>query len=85
MGPASSLCPLGTRVFGHFIDQAVFDVYDSSQANRDHLWKKITFLDYWRFKDFFSSKGNDIVQKIDPAREAERPAQFPHLEGKSEP
>ena len=49
MGPARH--PMPTRDSGlwtHFLDQAVFDVYDSFQANRDHLWKKITFLDYWR-------------------------------------
>ena len=53
VGPArlSSLWPLGTWALSALLKQVVIDVYDSSWANREHLWKESTFfrlLEGWR-------------------------------------
>ena len=54
VGPArlSSLWPLGTWALSTLLGQVVIDVYDSSWANREHLWKESTFLDYWKVEGF---------------------------------
>ena len=54
VGPArlSSLWPLGTWALSALLGQVVIHVYDSSWANREHLWKESTFLDYWKVEGF---------------------------------
>ena len=63
VGPArlSSLWPLGTWALSALLGQVVIDVYDSSWANREHLWKESTFLDYWKVEGFLFLQGNGIV------------------------
>ena len=72
--PESALFgPWNSSLWARFFGQEVIDVYDSSQAHREHLWKESTFfrlLEGWRIS---------LPLRKRHSPENRPTCQFPHL------
>lgn len=68
-----SMAPRDSGLWAHLFGQEVIDVYDSSQAHREHLWKESTFfrlLEGWRIS---------LPLRKRHSPENRPTCQFPHL------